>query len=66
MDNVFGTLISGVSCILAINYRQHYFVLGGGGGTYLKAGANSNVNSTCAPFNNNKRPSLSPLLSSDV
>ena len=52
MVNVFGTLISGVSCILANNWAKiNYFVLGGGGGTFLKAGANSNVYSSCVPFN---------------
>ena len=49
MANVFGTLISGVSYILANNWAN-YFVLGGGD-TYLKAGANSNVYSTCVPCN---------------
>ena len=42
----FGTVISGVSCTLIIG--QNYFVFfWGGGGTYLKMGANSNGYSTC-------------------
>ena len=49
MVNVFGTLMSGVSCILANNWAN-YFVFGGGG-TYLNAGANSNVYSSCVQFN---------------
>ena len=36
--NVFGTVISGVSCTLA-NNRTKLFCTGGGGGTYLKTGA---------------------------
>ena len=39
-----------------ISFGQNYFVLGGGGGTYLKAGANSNVYSTCVPINEKKDP----------
>ena len=50
MVYVFGTVISGVSCTLANNWVK-LFCTWGGGGTYLKTGANSNVYSTCVPFN---------------
>ena len=62
--NVFGNLISGVSCILANNWTKFFLSLqggGGGGGSYLKAGANSNVYSTCVPINGKKK-TLFPLL----
>ena len=36
--------------------EQNYFVLGEGR-PYLKASANSNVYSTCVPFNKKKKPS---------
>ena len=42
MVNVFQSPISGVSCILANNWAE-LFCPWRGGGTYLKAGANSNV-----------------------
>ena len=49
MVNVFGTLISGLLCILANNW-QNFLVLKGGdnskGGTYVKECANSNVSGT--------------------
>ena len=49
MVNVFGTLISGLLCILANNW-QNFLVLKGGdnskGGTYAKECANSNVSGT--------------------
>ena len=51
MVYVFGTVISGVSCTLANNWVKLFCTWGGGGGTYLKTGANSNVYSTCVPFN---------------
>ena len=52
MVNVFGTLMSGVSCILANNWAKLFCLSRGGGGpTYLNAGANSNVYSSCVPFN---------------
>ena len=51
--NVFGTLLSGLLCILANNW-QNFLVLKGGdnskGGTYVKECANSNVSGTCVPF----------------
>ena len=50
MVYVFGTVISGVSYILANNWAK-LFCTWRGGGTYLKVGANSNVYSTCVPFN---------------
>ena len=51
MVYVFGTFISAVSCTLANNWAKLFCTLvGGGGGTYLKTGANSNVYSTCVPF----------------
>ena len=51
MVNVFGTLISGLLCILA-NNRQNFLVLKGG---IIRKGAvtecaNSNVSGTCVPF----------------
>ena len=58
MVNVFGTLILGVSCILALG--KIILSLERAGGTYLKAGANSNVYSTCVPINEKK--TLFPLL----
>ena len=60
----FGTVISGVSCTLPNNWAK-LFVLGEGS-TYLKTGANSNVYSTCVPFDLRKGPLRSPLLSSLV
>ena len=57
MVNVFGTLILGVSCILALG---KIILSLEGGGTYLKVGANSNVYSTCVPINEKK--TLFPLL----
>ena len=62
MVYVFGTVISGVSCTLANNWVK-LFCTWGGGGTYLKTGANSNVYSTCVPFNLKKDPLPSPLFS---
>ena len=38
LPNVFGTVISGLSCTLAHNWAK-LFCTGGGGSTYLKTGA---------------------------
>ena len=51
MVDVFGTLISVLSCILANYCAKLFCPWKGGGGTYLKAGANLNVYSTCVPIN---------------
>ena len=50
MVYVFRTVISGMSCTLANNWAK-IFCTCWGGGTYLKTSANSNVYSTCVPFN---------------
>ena len=56
LPNVFGTVISGVSCTLPNNWAKLFCT--------LKTGANSNGYSTCVPFNFKKDPLPSPLLSS--
>ena len=63
LPNVFGTVISGVSCTLANNWAKLFCT---GGEHLFEDGCYSNVYSTCVPFNLKKDPLPSPLLSSVV
>ena len=63
LPNVFGTVISGVSCTLANNCAKLFCT---GGEHLFEDGFYSNVYSTCVPFNLKKDPLPYPLLSSVV